>query len=327
MLRILILTILFSKLIFAKISKIILENNYKIFSIKLKIDVETESDIFPTRLHIGLPSKNLPETQIQFLEKTKLPFILNETKLESYEWINQQKIKNLEVGSINISPLANDKEYFKTIIVTIKYKESEVDFIKANKTQTEFLKNKIINWKISKNWFLKKQNNESRRIVSRNGEWLNFNIPSDGIYSISYSSLDSIINNIQNIDPRSISIFLSENLGRSKEQNFNQAINDNLVEVSIKIDGEEDGTFDPDDKIIFYGRGSSGFDLNNTEYQWNQNLYYSSNFCWLYIPHNIDERGKRINLSNQINICQKKFVQNAKIMMMYKTYLKGLWLG
>ena len=50
------------------------------------------------------------------------------------------------------------------------------------------------------------------------------------------------------------------------------------------MEGEIDSSFDNDDKIIFYGRGPSGFDFQNNNAVWNQNLYFSSNSCWLFIP-------------------------------------------
>ena len=81
-------------------------------------------------------------------------------------------------------------------------------------------------------------------------------------FSLPYETLSNEIENISNIDPRSISIFIGSSLGRSITQNFNQTILDNFVEIPIFILGEEDGSFDANDKIIFYGRGPSGFDYN-----------------------------------------------------------------
>ena len=102
------------------------------------------------------------------------------------------------------------------------------------------------------------------------------------------------IENISNVDPRTISIFIGSSLGRSITQNFNQTILDNFVEIPIFILGEEDGSFDANDKIIFYGRGPSGFDYNQRTLEWNQNLYFNENSCMLFIPYDSEIRGKRI---------------------------------
>ncbi|MDP6089323.1 MAG: hypothetical protein QF563_03850, partial [Candidatus Marinimicrobia bacterium] len=79
----------------------------------------------------------------------------------------------------------------------------------------------------------------------------------------------------------------------SRTQEPNQVIPDNLVEVAIQIIGEEDRLLDGDDKIIFYGRGPSGFDIEGQEINWHQNLYFNSNKAWLLIPDDSSLRGRR----------------------------------
>ena len=67
---------------------------------------------------------------------------------------------------------------------------------------------------------------------------------------------------MSNVNPRSISFYMHKNLGRSKSRAFNQNIEPNLIEVPILVEGEEDGSFDPNDRIIFFGNGSSGYDIS-----------------------------------------------------------------
>ena len=83
-------------------------------------------------------------------------------------------------------------------------------------------------------------------------------------------------------------------MGRSRTQNFDQTILDNLLEIPIYISGEDDGVFNSDDKIIFYGRGPSGFDFNQNSLIWNQNLYFNKNSCLLLVPYDNQNRGKRV---------------------------------
>ena len=87
---------------------------------------------------------------------------------------------------------------------------------------------------------------------------------------------------------------MSSELGRSRTQESNQVIPDNLVEVALQIIGEADGSFDSGDKIILYGRGSSGFDIKRQEIIWHQNLYFNNNKTWLFIPDDQSLRGNRI---------------------------------
>ena len=122
--------------------------------------------------------------------------------------------------------------------------------IKANSETSKFLKNRVLNWGIAQNWIQKQANRETSEVVDEAGYWFNFFLDKDDIYFIDQSSLNSNIN-MSNVDPRSISLFMHKNLGRSKSRAFNQTIEHNLVEIPIIIKGEEDGSFDPNDKIIF----------------------------------------------------------------------------
>ena len=94
-------------------------------------------------------------------------------------------------------------------------------------------------------------------------------------------------------------MFMGNQLGRPILNSFNQPIFDNLIEVSILIIGEDDGVFNVEDKIIFYGRGPSGFDLKGESIEWIQNVYFSSNSCWLFIPENQNLLGKRVESAFQ----------------------------
>ena len=70
-----------------------------------------------------------------------------------------------------------------------------------------------------------------------------------------------------------------------------------MIEVPIAFEGESDGIYDDEDKIIFYGRGNSGFDIAGDVVEWKQNLYFNSNKCWILLPDDHSLRGKRIQQS------------------------------
>lgn len=284
-----------------EVSKKILQNSEEALKIRVDITAATESDLYPLRLLIGLPSEKLPKVSIKMLERTILPFKSEQDIINDYEWINQQKLKGLHTATLKVSSLASANEYFKKILIDITFDKTESNRGIANLEQNIFLGDRVLNWKVAKSWSIEKPVSFNKRVVTFNGKWINFKVPEDGIYSITYSAIEQALNSISDIDPRSISIFTHKNSGRSKDHSFNQPIEDNLVEIKIKVDGEEDGIFDPDDKIIFYGRGSSGFDINGLDYKWNQNLYFNSNNYWIYIPNNSFERGRRISFLNQPN--------------------------
>jgi len=277
--------------------KEILKETAREFVIKITIHAEVEADVFPTSLLLGLPSSEIPVTSIQFLNKSTLPFQSKQSIEPDFEWINQQTLQNLHTGSIRISPLANESEYFKTIIATFQFSERMSSFRDPTHVESIFLKRRVINWDSAKKWFIKESRHAKKTESLPEGKWIQFFLNEDGMTSINFEDLSAIYPNLSSTDPRSYSLFMSEEYGRSRTQFTNQDIPENLVEISIKVEGEEDGSFDPDDKIIFYGRGPSGFNISGSEIDWHQNVYFISNSCWLLIPNDTSERGNRIELS------------------------------
>ena len=291
--------ILFNSII-GNVKKTIIESTEQKLVLRIDILAKTESDLYSTKLLIGLPSSNIPKVNVQYSQKDIIPFETDQFEIKKFDWINQQKVKKLETATLIIYPFATKNEYYRSILVEIIFDKSKTKHIKANSETSKFLKNRVLNWDIAQNWIQKKISSEASRIVEEAGYWFNFFLDKDDIYFIDQSTLNSNIN-MSNVDPRSISLFMHKNLGRSKSRAFHQSIEPNLIEIPIVIEGEEDGSFDPSDKIIFFGHGSSGYDISNDNLDWKQNLYYDQNSCWIFIPNDNSRRGKRITNTLQPN--------------------------
>ena len=289
----------FTDALFPSVEKRIVREDKKSIIIEFYINALSESDLFPSTLLMGLPDRDIPKTNVQYYEKAKIPFQSMQQHASGLQWTNIQKLKNLFIGTLKISPFADDNHYFKRIRLSLEFKTSSNDHRQPNSSEEKFLKNRVINWKTAKQWFQKSKRNINKISNFQEGKWYQFYIENDGVYSLSYETLSNAIENISNIDPRSLSIYTSSELGRSRTQNFNQNILDNFFEIPLYIDGEEDGYFNIEDEIIFYGRGPSGFDYYQNSLEWNQNLYFNRNSFMLFVPTNSELRGKRISSAVQ----------------------------
>ena len=116
-------------------------------------------------------------------------------------------------------------------------------------------------------------------------EWINYNqtyykfeLAEQGIYRLSYETLDSAGIPVSTIDPRNFQLFT-----KGKEQ-------------AIWIEGESDGSFDPGEYIEFYGEGNDGW-LDSALYrspEEHTNPYYS-----LYsdsLPYFLTWNSSKVNL-------------------------------
>ena len=285
----------FTSNLFGIVNKKILVNNDQELTIHIEIDPSTDSDLFPSFFLVGLPNNELPITDVLFEKPEKIPFFSKiKKKIDPYVWINKQKIKNLETASLRICPLETDKTYFKSIIIKLKFSASTNLTRKSNANESTFLSNRVINWKVAQNWIIKKARLLNKKSNYRDGIWVSFFVSHDNVKKIDFSTLSAAIPELDQYDPRLFKMFMSYELGRSRTQALNLEVPENLVEVSIMVSGQDDGSFDEDDYILFYGRGPSGYDNKSQNLVWSQNLYFKQNKVWLFMPYDDLIPGKRI---------------------------------
>ena len=202
--------------------------------------------------------------------------LYNHANNQSFEWTNQQKIQNLETAILKVCPVGLDNTYFENIQIKIKFNEKREFVRKPNKNESLLLSNRVLNWETAQNWFKNKSKFANKRLDLINGELISFELFKDEINKIDFSSLSLVVPNINQLDPRAFKLFMSSEFGRNRSQNTNLEIPQNLVEIAIHISGENDGSFDEEDFILFFGRGPSGFSNVNQELVWSQNLYFTT---------------------------------------------------
>ena len=95
------------------------------------------------------------------------------------------------------------------------------------------------------------------------GDIYKISIPESGMYKIDASFLQNELGlNIANIDPRKIKI-LGNDGGLLPEPN-NLFRHDDAQENAVLVVGENDGSFDLSDYILFYAQGPSVWDYNSS---------------------------------------------------------------
>lgn len=97
--------------------------------------------------------------------------------------------------------------------------------------------------------------------VLASGSWFKFRVDQTGVYRIDRNFLSDLGMNVNGINPRNIKIYGN---GGKPLPLFNE---DNTIfdlpENAIQVVGEEDGSFDSGDYILFYGIGTLGYDAEN----------------------------------------------------------------
>lgn len=128
--------------------------------------------------------------------------------------------------------------------------------------------------------------------VLASGDIYKMKVSNTGMYKLSYSFLKNDLNlNIDQLDPRNISIYGNE--GGVLPQAISQTRTDDLSELSIKIVGEEDGSFDSQDYILLYAQGADTWktDQSLASLSYQKNIYDNANYIYLKVN---STNGKRV---------------------------------
>ncbi|TAF68969.1 MAG: peptidase C25 [Flavobacterium sp.] len=112
--------------------------------------------------------------------------------------------------------------------------------------------------------------------VLSSGNWYQFQINKSGVYKISRSFLQQLGLSTNAIDPRRIKIY--GNGGKMIPLTNNNSYPLDIEETPIEVIGENDGIFNNEDYILFYGEGT---DIWKTESKTFNNLYEDQSYYYI----------------------------------------------
>jgi len=136
--------------------------------------------------------------------------------------------------------------------------------------------------------------NETRAVTSNSvlssGSWIKVKVSEDGVYKISYSQLSEMGFDVS-VNPKHIAVF--GNGGGLLPEKNDSFRHDDLVENPIVVVGEDDGNFNENDYLLFYGQGPVLWKLNKvTNTFFHQNNIYSD-YTYYYVTA-LNHPAKRI---------------------------------
>ena len=166
--------------------------------------------------------------------------------------------------------------------------------------------------------------------VLSTGSWLKIKVDKNAVYKITYNDLLNYGFNPNTINPKNIKIYGNGN-GMLPE-NVEDYRNNDLVENAIQVIGEEDGTFDVNDYILFYGKESTkwNYDTYQNIFVHTTNIYDDYTYYYLTVGTNV---GKRITEQNSITQTPTDTVTSFNYYVLYEkdsvNLIKSgrIWLG
>lgn len=137
---------------------------------------------------------------------------------------------------------------------------------------------KVLSFDVNYNYGPQNRNNPPpiTNSVLATGQWFKFKVEKTGVYKLDKSFLNSLGMNTDGIDPRSLKVY--GNGGQTLPLRNDQTRFFDLPENAIQVSGEQDGSFDGSDYILFYGTSTEGYEQENDS---NLNPYSDDSYYYV----------------------------------------------
>ena len=127
--------------------------------------------------------------------------------------------------------------------------------------------------------------------VLSSGNWYKISLNTDGIYRLSYQDLENLGINLSNLNPQDLRIYGHPGGLLPIDNNTERTID--LEELAIQVVGQDDGVFNENDYILFYGQSPNQWIIDEAGLFRHKQHYYD-NSSYYFITADLGE-GKRIN--------------------------------
>jgi len=247
------------------------------------------------RLENGMPHLEYPTATAFYDSVTKYPDQL--IQIESTGYLRNQPTVRLNLFPVQCHFRENKIRIYQKLVVQIKF----VSQYSVPQRQLQIPESDewlytaaILNYEQARKW-RRAPEKMSPQPLSKSlltGIWFKISIKKEGMYQITGSQLAAEHIDLAEINPTTLRIY--NNGGRPLPESIFSPRPDSLIENAILVVDNDDGRFDANDYILFYGAGSSGyeFDSETKSFRHYLNPYTESNIYWLTWGGNVS--GKRI---------------------------------
>lgn len=205
---------------------------------------------------------------------------------DSPRWLRSQRVIELEITPIQYDPARRIVEYFSQITVSISFRGGEV---KQNINEKDLFeriyKSALLNYEQSLGWRKADDRPTLRKPAIHypfgySDNWFKVIVRENGIYKIDRTTLIQSGVPISSLDPKTLRIFS----GGGKVlplDNSNPFLE--LEEMAIYVSGEEDGSFDSEDFVLFFGWSPHDWDYDSSANTtgFHTNPFTNDNVFWM----------------------------------------------
>jgi len=251
---------------------------------------------------IALPTEDKPSVSItkSVFESVKLLKYLTMDELMALDKFPLVAIaetgflRDVPFGSLVIYPLrsannSNELRLLREIEITIQYPAVRKTTINQTAVEKGDYLNAFVNGSSATRWRQSRPLSLRKPLSQPSGKWFRITVKKDGVYTLTLDDLKSAGLTETSIDTGRIYLYSNSTGGRPLDATIGAAVPSNLIENTRWIKGNNDQDFTNADTILFYGRATSGIDLDSkNSLTFVRNPYSLINYYWLFIA---DEPG------------------------------------
>ncbi|MFU8842453.1 MAG: type IX secretion system sortase PorU, partial [Bacteroidales bacterium] len=153
--------------------------------------------------------------------------------------------------------------------------------------------------------FVHKSQTYAENSVLAAGDWYKIAVTNTGVHKLTYQNLLDLGIPVNNINPKHIRIY--GNGGGMLPENSNHFRHDDLQENSIFVYGEEDGSFDQEDYILFYGQSPDLLQYSPESGILRKKIHLYSDHTYYFITADLGP-GKRISIQYSSELPPNKYI-------------------
>ena len=267
----------------------------------------SKNESFLDKCHRDNNNQNIP----YFLENTKVangiaPSLkLKNIKTRILTAKEEEEIvlfKNLIGSNFEISytygkARHEDVTYAKIIPLRYNSQNNSYEFLESYSTFWDTQENNTELLKKLQNTNNKTSNSTSSVLAS--GKWYKIGVTQNGVYKLDKAFLKSLGLELAGVDPKNIRIY--GNGGKLIPEKNSIFRYDDLQENAIEVFGENDGSFDNNDYILFYGQSTDYWKNDqNSVIPFEHQMHYFSDTSFYFITTDLGA-GKRIANQNSLS--------------------------
>ncbi len=224
---------------------------------------------------------------LEYVDQWEETSYINENTV-SISNVKYSPISKKDLKDIDLTKISSELKFsLKNSIARKKnYGFLSVSMIMKDGNDYKKLESFTISYKKANSIYSKKSRQPVVNSVLSSGAWYKFAIDKSGVFKLSKQFLNDLGINTNELDPKKIRIFGNGGNILPYTNSINVPIDP--TENAIKVVGEEDGVFNDEDYVLFYGEGPKGYNqASNTHV----NLYTDTTYYYINVN---DVDGKRI---------------------------------